>query len=142
MNTSLGQHAASAEHRLRRQQVGDVTWQSDAHAGVRERLGDDGQERRSRATQRRDRVQVALGQDDRAAEGLEEAQRGCLVLLACACAGCEHRHARLHQRRRIRHHANDGRVVRQALLQAREGDARGDRDDQVVGAHVGADLVQ
>ena len=82
MQAGVGQHATGAEHRLGGEQVGDVARQADADPGIRQRLGDDGQKRRTRAAERGDRVQVALGQHDRSAERAEESQRRRHVLLA------------------------------------------------------------
>ena len=137
----LEQQLGRAEDRLRREQQRRVAVEADLHAAVGERLDDEHHVRRAAPEEAGDGVEQRLVEDDDAAHRLEELARDAQVVRAaralppaiavapaCTVAGVFG----------IARTTRD--PARQARLERLDGHAGGDRDDELVGAHVAADL--
>jgi hypothetical protein len=112
------------------------------HAGVDERLHQQEHVRRSRAGERGRHIDHALVLDlDLLAERAEDRLRAVALVAVDARRGAPGGDAHADLRRRVGHRAHDRRVV-EALAQHGERRARDDRQHELIGAQLSAQLAE
>src|SRR6185312_11744935 len=114
MIASFENHACRPFHHLGRKKSGDVTRQTNLHAGFSKRFQNDVCKRRSAGGKTRDGVHVLFIKQNSSADGVEHAASNLEMVLSCMSTATNCRHAAADCRGCVRHRSNDWYFIKLA----------------------------